>query len=46
MSGPPPPLAMPFSSCSNPSYFSKLTPREASSSTAFSTSSTGKLRIV
>ncbi len=40
------PRAIPFSSCSNPSYRSKVTPAAVSSSTAASTSSTGKLRTV
>src|SRR5205085_9736232 len=42
----PPSRAMPFSSCPKPSYRSKPTPREASSSTASSMLSTGKFRIV
>ena len=37
----PSPRAMPFSSCSKPSYLSKRTPRAVSSSTASSMSSTG-----
>ena len=40
------PRTMPFSSCSNPSYRSNVTPLAVSSSTACSTSSTARCRTV